>query len=194
MKRHGTARTEIDWSGVVREHGAVVWGVCRRLTGAEQDAADCFQDTFLAAVELARREAVRHWPAVLRRIATARCLDHLRRRCREAGRLVRGGDGDVYASPSAGPRWAAESAELAERLRVALATLPGRQAEVFCLRFVEQMSYEQIAEATGLGSSNVGVLLHRARGRLRQMLTEDDAGREQARAAAADGCGSEDRR
>lgn len=49
-----------DWSQIVAEHGTLVWRTARRLLTQEADAADCCQRTFLAAVELARREAVRY--------------------------------------------------------------------------------------------------------------------------------------
>ena len=45
---------------------------------SDADAADCFQSTFLAAFQLSNREQVRHWPAVLVRLATARSIERLR--------------------------------------------------------------------------------------------------------------------
>ena len=39
----------------------------------------------------------------------------------------------------------AEAAELSDHLRIALTRLPARQAEAFCLRWLEGMSYEEIA-------------------------------------------------
>ena len=59
-------------------------------------------------------------------------------------------------------------------LREALADLPERQAEVFSLHFFEQMEHRQIAEALGLSTNAVGVLLHQARQRLRVLLKEND--------------------
>ena len=49
-----------DWSKIVAEHRTLVWRTARRLLTHEADAADCFQRTFLAAVEFAQREPVRH--------------------------------------------------------------------------------------------------------------------------------------
>ena len=76
----------------------------------------------------------------------------------------------AVAGPEAGPHEQAEARELADRLRAALTELPERQAEVFCLRWLDQMSYQEIADRLGLETNAVGVLLHRARGRLRQLL------------------------
>jgi len=79
-------------------------------------------------------------------------------------------DPSTVVGPQAGPQEQAEGAELAERLRAALAELPNRQAEAFCLRWLDEMSYQQIGERLGLDANAVGVLLHRARKRLRELL------------------------
>jgi DNA-directed RNA polymerase specialized sigma24 family protein len=67
-----------DWSKIVEHHGPIVWRIVRRLLNHDADAADCFQRVFVAAVELERRDAIRDWPAILRRLATARALEYLR--------------------------------------------------------------------------------------------------------------------
>ena len=40
-----------DWEHVVRTHGPLVWQTAWRLLGQEADAADCFQETFVSAME-----------------------------------------------------------------------------------------------------------------------------------------------
>ena len=66
----------------------------------------------------------------------------------------------------------AEEAELADELRAALGQIPPRQAEVFCLHCLEDWSYQEIAEHLGISIDSVGVLLHRARNRLRLLLAK----------------------
>ena len=41
--------------------------------------------------------------------------------------------------------------------------------------FLEELSYEQIAEATGMSANHVGVMLHRAKKRLSGLMTEGGA-------------------
>jgi RNA polymerase sigma-70 factor (ECF subfamily) len=63
-----------------------------------------------------------------------------------------------------------ETDELAARLRKAIAQLPQQHAEVFCLRYLNGMSYRLIAKQLGIKTSAAGVSLHRARARLRMLL------------------------
>src|SRR5437868_2122162 len=106
-----------DWPEVVRQHGPLVWRTAYRLLAHDADAADCFQRTFLAAVELARAEPVRNWPAALRRLATARALEQLRQRLRHRGRFEPLPDGGGEPGRSPDPVEAAAGGELAESLR-----------------------------------------------------------------------------
>ena len=165
-----------DWTTIVDQHGQLVWATAWRLLGNPADALDCYQETFLEAVKVARREPVDNWGALLRHLATARALDSLRARCRRRNRTDPRADPAALASCAAGPGQEAEADELAERLRVALAQLPHDQAEVFCLSCMDKLSYREIGERLTLTTNAVGVLLHRARQRLRELLIPVDAG------------------
>jgi RNA polymerase sigma-70 factor, ECF subfamily len=159
-----------DLKTIVDQHGQLVWTTVWRLLGNPADALDAYQETFLEAVKVARREPVRDWCALLRHLATARALDLLRARCRQRNRTDVLGDPHALVSREADPSEEAEANELAERLRAALTQLPHEQAEVFCLSCLDKLSYREIAGRLKLTTSAVGVLLHRARQRLRDLL------------------------
>jgi RNA polymerase sigma-70 factor, ECF subfamily len=76
------------------------------------------------------------------------------------------------APVSWGPEAQILSAEVADLLRTAIATLPPRQREVLTLRDVHGFSSEEVAEQLGLATGNVRVLLHRARVKVREHLEE----------------------
>ena len=65
----------VDWSQIVEQHGPLVWKTVYRLLRHDADAADCFQRTFLSALELSRTQAIHNWPGLLRRLGTARALE-----------------------------------------------------------------------------------------------------------------------
>ncbi len=161
-----------DWPEVVRRHGPLVWRTAYRLLNHDADAADCFQRTFLSAVELAAAEPVRSWPATLARLATARALEQLRARYRAAGRVE--GLGADPPGPPADPLDHAAAGELADALRVALAAIDPAQAEVFCLVCLEGLPNTDAADQLGITANHAGVLLHRARAALRAKLRAFD--------------------
>lgn len=175
----------IDWQVISREHSPLVWRTVTRLLGSGGgDAADAFQETFVSALDVSRRQDVRNWPGLLQRLATMRALDQLRRRKLDRGRLklvsttgstTLSSDVEQLISRDFGPELLAQQSELAEQLRLALAQLPQQQSEVFCLRHLNESSYEEIAEALAISVDAVGVNLHRARQRLRTLLVEAGA-------------------
>lgn len=71
------------------------------------------------------------------------------------------------------PSEAVERSEIRAILRRAVEELPAIYREVFMLRDVEEMSVNEIAEATGLGISAVKVRLHRARLMLQKRLAPE---------------------
>ncbi|HUT60208.1 MAG TPA: sigma-70 family RNA polymerase sigma factor [Phycisphaerae bacterium] len=170
-----------NWSDLAGRFGPLVWRTAYRLLGSEAEAADCFQETFLAAVVVCRREEVRNWAGLFRRLAVTRALDRLRRRGRESRRVEHVEQWGLVPGGHPDPAEQAQAAELAALLRRAVGRLPRRQAEVFCLRCLEELSYEQIGSQMNLRANAVGVLLHRARRRLHELLAPAAAQQEAER-------------
>ncbi len=158
----------IDWQVIIEEHGPAVWQTAYRLLGNSADAADCFQETFVSALQFTRRRRVRNFSALLRRLATARAIDRLRRRFRRANLCSALADSPDAPSTNPGPVQAAQQRELTDGLRESLSKLAPREAEAFCLRYLNDMSYRQIADELGVTTNAAGVLLHRARAKLRE--------------------------
>jgi RNA polymerase sigma factor (sigma-70 family) len=138
----------------------------------------------LGALELARQAEVRHWGALLRHLATARAVDRVRERCR--GPRGQNAGWDSLQGPHRPSSRDLEDAELAERLRGALGRISPRQAEVFSLHHLEGFSYEEISQQLGVSVAAVGVHLHRARERLRELLASVIDGPREPRAGTED--------
>lgn len=155
-----------NWERIVREHGGMVFGAAWRVLGNAADSEDVVQDVFLEAHRLQKVRTIRSWPGLLRRLATYRALDRLRQR-REVTSL----DGVPLATSADGPEATAMNNELAERLRQVLPQLPEREGAVFCLRYFEDLSYQEIADLLDTSPGAVATALHKARAKLEALLS-----------------------
>lgn len=160
-------RTVIDWDGIVRSYGPLVFATAWRILGHAADTEDVVQDVFLQVHQLHGKEPVRHWPALLRRLAACRALDRLRQR-----KATVSLNGLCLASSDEGPEATLLERELADRLRAAIAQLPDREAAVFCLRYFDDLSYQEIADALHIRAGAVASALHKARLKLESLLLE----------------------
>lgn len=143
-----------------------VWRISYRILSDEDDARECYQDTFLDALRVTQT-GVKNWRALLCKIATRRAMDSLRRRYRRR-EFSRFESTDVaHEQP---PEHALVLRELLESVRQILAELPELQAEVFYLRHIEQWEPAQIAEQLEIEPGYVRVLTHRTLATLRKSL------------------------
>ncbi len=159
-----------NWDSIVEQNADMVWRTVYRLVNNHADAADCFQEVFVAALDRSRKQAVRNWPALLRKIATDKGLDRLRRNRLERQRQAPSTEVDSALARQPSPQVSAERRELVAELRLALGRLPPDQAGILCLRFIEGQSYRQTAKQLGIKVNAVGVLLQRAKAGLRKEL------------------------
>jgi RNA polymerase sigma-70 factor (ECF subfamily) len=139
-----------------------------RILGHAADTEDVVQESLLEAFEVHNAQAVANWGGLLRRIATYRALDALRRRRPEPL------DPAPLADPGAPPDAAVIEHELHERLRAAIAGLPPREGEVFAMRYFGEMSNSEIAESLGIPTGAVAVALHKARGKLEMLFVTEE--------------------
>ena len=154
---------------LVDRHAAACTRFAIRMLANREDAEDAVQDSFLRAYRsLARyeeRQAFRTW---LFQILVNRCRTAaVRRQRRQRMFLV---DDNAVASASVRP--AAESTELRAELRRAIDALDPDQREAFLLKHVELLSYDEMAEATGVGVSALKMRVKRACDRMQWLLRE----------------------
>jgi RNA polymerase sigma-70 factor (ECF subfamily) len=105
----------------------------------------------------------------LRRLSACRALDRLRQRKNNVPI-----DGLSIVTDDAGPEEEAVGRELATRLRDQLTQLPPREGTVFCLRYFEDLSYQDIAELLTITPGAVAAALCKARTKLETLLLDSD--------------------
>jgi RNA polymerase sigma factor (sigma-70 family) len=167
LERFASRREEAAFAALLERHGAMVWGVCRRLLRQISDAEDAFQATFLVLVRRAaairKRESVGSWLyGVAYRIARRAQADATRRQFHERQvNAVPGPDGGLDAA------WRELQAVLDEELRC----LPEKYQAPVVLCYLEGQTHEEAAQQLGWPVGTVRGRLARARDRLRVRLT-----------------------
>jgi RNA polymerase sigma-70 factor (ECF subfamily) len=135
------------------------------LLGDADLAADAVQDAFIRAFDgLAGCRDPDRFGAWFFRILTNQCHTARAKR-REAVDVEHAG----LASPDRADA-ALERGELAGQLQRALERLTPEQREAFVLKYVDERSYEEMAELLGVGADALKMRVHRAREALRQMM------------------------
>ena len=168
------------FEAIVERHRDRVFAVALHLTRSEADAAEITQETFLSAYRnLANFRGDAEVSTWLHRIAGNFGLMRLRHKKVQ----------DRVEEPHPGPQfsdrgtlaemvadWRADAldevldSELREAITAATDSLPEGHRQVFLLRDVEGLSYEEIAEITGESVSAIKSRLHRARLALRAAI------------------------
>jgi RNA polymerase sigma factor (sigma-70 family) len=165
-----TARAALDkrFRGLLSANGAALGRLAASYTRSTNDRDDLLQDIALAiwqALPHFREECSER--TFVFRIAHNRAITHITRR-----RPVIAPEEDIeIPDPSPNPEKGFAQGQEDSRLFDAIQRLPLAYKQVITL-FLEDMSYSEIAEVLGIGESNVGVRLNRARQMLRQSLEE----------------------
>jgi len=164
---------------VARDHAPRLFRLAMRMTGRREEAEDLVQETLVRSLPALRRFEGRA------RVSTylIRALGNLwknRLRSRKRSRFVewfRGAADDADGAREFDPRDDTPSAqEMLERedragqVRQALVRLEPARRWTLLLREVEEMSYEEIAETTGVAVGTVRSRLARARDELRRLM------------------------
>lgn len=150
-------------------HHERVFRSAYRITGSPADAEDVLQTVFLRLVKGGEAYDLSENPeAYLSRAAINASLDLMRSRGRS--KSVRLEDAGALESKSKNPEAEHVDRELQTLIRQAVARLGSTAAEMFVLRYYEGYENHEIAKMLGTSHLVVGVVLHRARTKLRKEI------------------------
>ena len=174
------------WGQLYEELAPSVFRLCRRVLPTREDAEDATTEIFLKVrLRLDQYDSSRPFRPWLYKIASNHCWDELRKR--RARGETEAGDLDALHAESSGHTQQAQQAQQGQQgplgsllaqqsrkdIRGAVAKLGDRDRLAVAMRYFAELSYQEIADVLGMNSSAVGVLLLRARRRLRQTLVEE---------------------
>ena len=166
MNQPATATVE-----AMERHGPQVLKAIWNLVPSAEDARDLYQETFLQHhLAVSRGHRIDHpcaWLCQTARHAAFR----LRRQHLKQGRRVGDDALDNLPARAIDP----EHGLLLDRIRDLAARLPERQGQVFVMRHFEQMSFAEIATQLGISEDAARASGHKALGRIRAMITDEEA-------------------
>jgi RNA polymerase sigma factor (sigma-70 family) len=165
LRRFAGGQEEGAFEALLRRHGPLVWGVCRRVLANEQDAEDAFQATFLVlvckALSIRKQTSVASWlHGVAHRIALKARAEAARRRREFQGVPL------VQEDTLSEVSWREVRAMLDDEVL----QLPERLRVPFTLCCLEGQSKAEAARQLGWKEGTVSSRLDRARQRLRGRL------------------------
>ena len=151
-------------------HHRLLYRVAYRLTGNAQDAEDLLQDTYLKLwqkrIELKDEAATQAYLVPLMRNLF---IDQRRRK-----RIDTSADIDKQAEPSDEQCLdrQIDSRDEASKMEGLIGQLPERDGKIMRMHLVEERSYEEIEQHTGLSQGNIRVIVMRARQKLKQQFQQ----------------------
>ena len=159
------------YEALVERYGGRVYNVALRITHDPDAARDCAQDAFIRAYRaLHQYDPAYPFGPWLFRITTNASLNFIQR--------GRGREITVEELPDdpepleAGPELSAVRKEDVQEVLDAMALLPPAYRAALTLRHMQQLSYQEVADALGIPLGTVKTHLHRARAALKTTLAE----------------------
>jgi RNA polymerase sigma-70 factor (ECF subfamily) len=163
---------EAKFDALYRRTAGKVWSYLYRLTGDAATADDLLQKTFFRVLRsnptVADDDHLRRY---IYKTATNLAFDHFRETKRER----------VYAAASQRSDVRPETTELRHDMMRVFAELKPQERALLWLAHVEESNHDEIADAIGVKSKSVRVLLFRARKRLGELLSKKGLAPEVAR-------------
>ncbi len=173
-----TAANNTTFEKLVQPHFDRLYRLAWRLTGRKTEAEDLFQELLIKAYgkldDLVKIDELGSW---LSRMMYNLFIDERRRFARRRMHTVEEGDmaGDGIAGLPGpdNPAWDHERLERVNMLDSALSKLSDEHRLIVLLHDTEGYKLTEIQELIGIPVGTVKSRLHRARGRLREILSED---------------------
>ena len=151
----------------------LIYSICFRLTGDQFDAEDLSQDTFLSAYRNLARFDGQNEKAWLCRIATNKCIDHLKR----AGRRSIPTEEILFSAlpdSRSSPEQETLEAELRRQLKTCCSQLPEPYRQVALDHYYHEMDINEIAAKTRKNKKTLQTQIYRAKGMLRERMRKED--------------------
>lgn len=154
---------------VLDKSGPSLYALLTRLTLREDIAEELMQELFIKLSSARNSAAIESWSAYAHRAAVNLAFDWRRRQKRVPLSLEQVGE---RASPDSSPLRKLIQSEEIEQTLDAIGRLKKEPRQALVLRYIQQQSYEHIAEQLGRTPHQVRALCSKALNRLRAILKQ----------------------
>ena len=177
LVKSALAGREAGFEELVRRYQRPIAAYVYRMVGDYDSALDLTQEVFIKVYNsLARYRSEFKFSTWIYKIAHNAAIDHLRRHAVRGQSLVAGADNErreiALESLRLTPEQESEKKERCSEIEAVVHTLPATYRELIVLRHSHDLSYDEIAEITGLPLGTVKNRLFRAREAMRDQLVE----------------------
>ena len=169
---NSTSAEEQKFLELVNENRSRILRVCRVYSWNSADQDDLYQEVLFQIWRgmpgLKAKQFANTW---LYRVAINTAISFVRKRASSSDRVVHFEHADLTRTIESRQATQENPDDRIANLYNAIYKLNPVEKALVTL-FLEDLTYEQIAEATGISANNVGVMLHRAKKKLSCLMTE----------------------
>ena len=158
---------------LINQYQNLVFSICLKLTGDYFVAEDLTQETFLSAYKCLEQYSIEAEKAWLCRIASNKCVDHLRAAARRSIPTEEEELHNLEQPSEEEPLRQLLNREVLEELERCCNALPPPYREVSIAHFVEGKTAKEIARESQIGINTVKSHIHRAREMLKKSYRKE---------------------
>jgi RNA polymerase sigma-70 factor, ECF subfamily len=168
-----TTADEQRFLELVNENRKKILRVCRAYAWNSSDQDDLYQEMLFqiwrGLPALKEKQFANTW---LYRVVINTAISFVRKRASRSDRVVHFEHADLTRAIESRQTLEENPDDCIARLYTAIYRLNPLEKALVTL-FLEDLTYQQIAEATGISANNVGVMLHRAKRKLSDLMMEE---------------------
>jgi len=166
---------------LILSYEKLIFSQAYRMMGNAWDARDAAQETLIKIYKnIHKCHDIKTFKSWIRAITNNTCIDELRKRGSKRedslNRIFETEEGETelqFESNEPGPETVLLAAEKQDRIQAAINKLPPKHRMLIVMRDINGLSYEELAEASGLAPGTVKSRLSRARFKLKKLLSDE---------------------
>ncbi|CAG9606905.1 RNA polymerase sigma factor [Pseudoneobacillus rhizosphaerae] len=165
------AGNKYSYTHIINKYKNQLYATILRMTKNPQDAQDFVQEAFIKVYhQLGKYDGKGSFSSWIYRVAINHCLDEFRKKSHHIQKVEL--SEEMYENPSH-PEVIFLKKERSRQLERIVATLPEDERMIILLRYVNELSYDEISELLDIPVTTVRNKLHRAKIKMRKSVNQE---------------------